>query len=73
MYIVQDICVRNIFDLIWTNVVAVQWNLQLTNRDGKAGQNSGVTAIHIQGGKVFLVKDYIFDQGENFTLLWGAG
>ena len=69
---VRDICVRNIFDLIGTNVVAVHWNLQLTNRDGRIGQNSGVTVINVKGGKVFLVKDFIFDLGENFKLNWGA-
>ena len=69
---VQDICVRNISALTGTNVVAVHWNIQLTNRDGRVGQNSGVTVISIKGGKVFLVKDFIFDLGENFKLNWGA-
>ena len=69
---VQDICVKNIFDLTGSNVVAVHWNLGLTNLDGRVGQNSGVTVINIEGGKVFLVKDYIFDLGENFKLNWGA-
>jgi ketosteroid isomerase-like protein len=69
---VQDICVRNIFDLTGTNVVAVHWEIQLTNRDGRVGRNSGVTVVSIQRGKVFLVKDYIFDLGENFRLNWSA-
>jgi ketosteroid isomerase-like protein len=69
---IQDICVRNIFAFTGTNVVAVHWNIQLTNRSRRVGQNSGVTAISIKGGKVFLVKDFIFDLGENFKLNWGA-
>jgi len=69
---IQDICVRNIFAMAGTNVVAVHWNYQLTNRRGRVGQNSGVTVISIKGGKVVLVKDYIFDLGENFKLNWGA-
>ncbi len=69
---VQDICVRNIFDLTGTNVAAVHWNIQLTNRQGRVGQNSGVTVISIKGGKVFRVKDFIFDLGENFKQNWGA-
>lgn len=69
---VQDICVRNIFALTGTNVVAVHWNIQLTNRDGRVGQNSGVTVISIKGGKVFLVKDFIFDLGMNFKHNWSA-
>ena len=69
---VQDICVRNIFALSGTNVVAVHWNIQLTNRNGRSGQNSGVTVISIKGGRVVRVKDYIFDLGENFKLNWSA-
>jgi ketosteroid isomerase-like protein len=69
---VQDICVRNIFALTGTNVVAVHWNIHLTNREGRVGENSGVTVITIKGGKVVHVKDFIFDLGENFRLNWSA-
>jgi ketosteroid isomerase-like protein len=69
---IQDICVRNISALTGTNVVTVHWNIRLTNRKGREGQNSGVTVIGIQGGKVFRVKDFIFDLGENFKLNWRA-
>lgn len=69
---VQDICVRNIFATTGTNVIAAHWGIQLTNRSGRVGLNSGVTVININGGKVVLVKDYIFDLGENFKLNWGA-
>jgi len=69
---IQDICVRNIFALTGTNVVSVHWNVQLTNKDGREGHNSGVTVITIKGGKVSQVKDFIFDLGENFKLNWGA-
>ena len=69
---IHDICVRNIFAIGGTNVVAVHWNLQLTNRSGRVGQNSGVTVISINAGKVTIVRDFIFDLGENFKLNWGA-
>jgi len=69
---IQDICVENIFALSGTNVVSVHWNIELTNRDGREGLNSGVTVIWIVGGKVSRVKDFIFDLGENFRLNWGA-
>lgn len=69
---IQDICVKNIFALSGTNVVSVHWNIQLTNRDGREGQNSGVTLIDIVGGKVFRAKDFIFDLGENFRLNWSV-
>ena len=69
---IQDLCVRNIFDLSGSNVIAVHWNIELTNRKGRVGENSGVTVINIERGRVILVKDYIFDLGENFRLNWGA-
>lgn len=69
---VRDICVRNIFDLAGNNVVVVHWNIQLTNREGRVGQNSGVTMVSIKRGKVFLVKDFIFDLGANFRHNWSA-
>jgi uncharacterized protein len=69
---IRDICVKKIFALSGNNVVAVHWNIELTNRHGRVGQNSGVTVITIKGGKVVLVKDYIFDLGENFRLNWKA-
>jgi len=69
---VQDICVRNILAFSGTNVIAVHWNIRLTNREGRVGQNSGVTVVNIKGGKVIHVKDFIFDLGENFRLNWSA-
>ncbi len=69
---IQDICVQNIFALTGTNVVTVHWDIELTNRQGRAGQNSGVTVLRIEGGKVVQVKDFIFDLGENFRLNWSA-
>ena len=71
-YEIQDLCVRNLFDLAGTNTVAVHWNIHLTNREGGEGLNSGVTVINIQGGKVGRVRDYIFDLGENFRKNWSA-
>ncbi len=67
---IQDICVRDILAFSGTNVVSVHWNIELTNRTGRKGYNSGVTVISIVGGKVFRVKDFIFDLGENFRLNW---
>jgi ketosteroid isomerase-like protein len=68
---VKDICVRNIFSFTGNNVVAVHWNIQLKNRNGRVGQNSGVSVITIKSGKVSQVKDFISDLGANFKLIWG--
>jgi ketosteroid isomerase-like protein len=69
---VLDLCVRNIFDMVGTNVVAVHWNIQLTNREGRVGRNSGVTVVCIERGKAYLARDFIFDLGENFRHNWSA-
>lgn len=69
---IQDICIKNIFAFSGTNLVSVHWNIELTNRNGRKGNNSGVTVINVVGGKVARVKDFIFDLGDNFKLNWGA-
>jgi ketosteroid isomerase-like protein len=69
---IQDLCVRDLFDVVGTNAVAVHWNISLTNREGRKGENSGVTMVHIERGKVCYVKDFIFDLGENFRRNWSA-
>jgi len=69
---VQQICVKNIFAMSGTNVIAVHWNINLTNRNDRIGQNSGVSVISLKGGKVIQVKDFVFDLGENFRLNWSA-
>ncbi len=69
---VQQICVKNIFAMGGTNVIAVHWNIYLTNRKGRVGQNSGVSVISLKAGKVIKVKDFVFDLGENFKLNWSA-
>ncbi len=68
----QDICVRNILTLRVNNVVAVHWNIHVTNREGRMGENSGISVITIKSGKVSQVKDFIFDLGMNFKLNWSA-
>jgi ketosteroid isomerase-like protein len=69
---IQQICAENIFAMSGTNVMTAHWNIYLTNRSGRVGQNSGVSVITLQRGKVVQVKDFVFDLGENFRLNWGA-
>ena len=69
---VHDLCVCNLFDLVGSNVLAVHWTVHLTNREGRVGENSGVTVVSIARGKVVLVKDFIFDLGDNFRRNWSA-
>ncbi len=65
---IRDLCVRNLFDMLGNNVIAVHWKIELSNREGRNGENHGVTVITIERGKVVLAKDYIFDLGPNFKL-----
>lgn len=69
---VRDVCVRNLFDVVGSNVVAVHWDIHLTNRQGRQGENSGVTVVTLHHGRVVRAKDYIFDLHENFRLNWSA-
>lgn len=70
---IHDMCAGNSFDFTGNNVIAVCWDLFLTNKEGREGRNSGVTVITIKGGKVALAQDFIFDLGENFRMNWSAG
>ncbi len=70
-FTVQDICAKKSFDLVGTNVVTAHWVLDLTNRDGRDFQNSGVTVINLRFGKAFLVKDYLFDPADMLKAAWG--
>lgn len=69
-FTVRNVFVQNIFALGGTNVVAVEWDIDLTNREGRDFQNSGVTIISIKNGKAILVRDYLFD-AEAQKRAWG--
>lgn len=60
-FTLKNVCVQNIFALGGTNVVTVEWDIALTNQEGKDFQNSGVTIIKLEKGKAILVQVYIFD------------
>jgi len=70
-FTLRSVSVQNIFAFGGTNVVAVEWDIKLTNREGKDFQNSGVTVINVNKGKVVLVRDYIFDT-EGLKKAWGV-
>lgn len=69
---ILQICVKNIFAMGGTNVVTVHWNLDLTNREGRVGKNSGVNVITLRAGKIIHDKTFVFDMGENYRLNWSA-
>jgi ketosteroid isomerase-like protein len=67
---IQQICVENIFAMGGTNVLAVHWNLHLTNHSGRIGHNSGVNIITVKRGKIIHDETFVFDMGENYKLNW---
>ena len=71
-FTLRNICVDNILDFVGTNTVAVHWDVDLTNRDGKEIKNSGVTVINIKFGKALHVKDFFFDSNEVLKKAWGV-
>lgn len=71
-FTIKKVFVENIFALGSTNVLAVEWDVQFYNQEGAAFQNSGVTIIHIEKGKVVLIHEYIFDI-ELEKKAWGEG
>jgi ketosteroid isomerase-like protein len=71
-FTIKHICVQNIFDMVGTNHIAVEWDIKLKNKDGKELENSGVTTLNIKMGKAVLVRDYISDM-EKVKVGWGEG
>ena len=66
---INSICVDNIFDLIGTNVITVEWDNSVTNRKGINIMVSGVSVIRIKKGRIINVCDYIFDP-EKLPIAW---
>ncbi|HTP29195.1 MAG TPA: nuclear transport factor 2 family protein [Anaeromyxobacteraceae bacterium] len=58
-FAVKRICVENPFGLRF-NVVAAEWDVAVTNRDGKDFTYGGITVFHIEQARVVLATDYIF-------------
>jgi ketosteroid isomerase-like protein len=55
---IQNVYVRNICAFGATNSLAVEWQIELKNREGKEYKNFGVTVIDIKKGKAVSVRDY---------------
>ena len=66
---IKSICVDNIFDLIGTNVITVEWDNSVTNRKGINILVSGVSVIRIKKGRIVNARDYIFDP-EKLPIAW---
>ena len=69
-FTVKNICVRNIFAFAGNNVLAVEWDMEYTNRQGTKGTNSGVTMVQARNSKIVNVQLYVRD-AEGQKKGWG--
>ena len=72
-FTVKHVAVADLFDMVGNNVIATHWEVDVTNRDGFEGHNSGVSVVSLRRGKVVHAHDFIFDTGEVFQAAWGEG
>jgi ketosteroid isomerase-like protein len=72
-FTIKNICIEDIFAFGGTNVVAAQWDIDLSNQQGEDFQNSGVTVITVKQGKAVHVRDYLDKTGKDFRMIWGEG
>jgi len=66
----KNVCVKNILDLVGTNVVSVEWDEENINKDGNKVQFTGVTVITLKFGKATHAIDYIFNTDEDLKKAW---
>lgn len=66
----KSVCIKNIFDFVGTNVVAVNWDEENTNRDGHKFKFNGITVINLKFGKATYAQDYIFNTDEEIRKAW---
>lgn len=69
-FVLNNVCVKNVCAFGGTNVVAAEWQIKFSNKDGKDFETSGVTVIEAVKGKAVRVCDYITDT-ELFREAWG--
>jgi ketosteroid isomerase-like protein len=65
-----SISVKNVFDLVGNNVIAVQWDNRPVNRAGKEFYVRGVTVSTARWGKITESTTYVFDY-QLLPELWG--
>lgn len=69
-FTIKNILLEKIFYLGRSNVVAIHWEAEITNKYGLKAKTSGVTVATIEGTKIAHVKDYIFD-AHKLNKFWG--
>jgi ketosteroid isomerase-like protein len=68
----KGVYVKNILSFLLSNKMAIEWEVQVTNRGGDSFHNQGVSLVTVQNGKIVRFEDYIFDQ-ETLERAWSPG
>ena len=69
-FTLNKVTVSNLFDLIGTNTVTVEWQMKGKNRQGFEFTNNGVTVVDIVLTKPTRIKDFVFDY-DMLRTAWG--
>lgn len=62
--------VSNLMALGLSNTLAVEWDVEITTKDGVESRNEGVTVFVVKGGKAIRVTDYVH-HCEALRAAWG--
>lgn len=69
---VKNIAVSKLFDFVGNNVIAVEWEADVQNRDGLQVHNNGVSIITSKLGKATHITVYMSVTGKTFRQAWGV-
>lgn len=67
----KSVCVQNLFDFVGTNVVTVNFDEEITNKDGKEFKFEGVTVITLKFGKATHAQDFFVNTDDEIRKAWG--
>ena len=67
----KNVCVKNLFDFVGTNVVTVNFDEEITNKDGNEYKFEGVTVITLKFGKATHAQDFFLSTDEEMRQAWG--
>jgi len=66
----NNVFVNNCYALGLSNEITLDWDVAVTNRDGKEFFNSGISVVKLKNGKIVHFKDYFFSP-QVMTEAWG--
>lgn len=66
-----NVYVKNIFAFGLSNTVGVEWEYEITNREGKTFHNCGISTSRVRRGKVVASREYYYDV-DKLREAWGV-